>query len=464
MKRVTLGLVLVAGAAFSSSAAAEDQTVRPTLVGPMVGTTKGYIMVDPPSPVEAAQHFSRILFLNRCASGCNITFGTDNSSTNRSSIAQGNLSPWNRGDNTWNQVVACVQEIFAPFDVQVTDVDPGATEHMEAMVAGGSACEVSNDPQCSQILGFAPATCGYIPRSISYTFANNGYFNSNTVNEICATIGQEAAHTWGLDHEYLASDPMTYLPYSGRRHFQNMDPRCGEFSPRNCYCGGATQNSYDLISQRFGTSVPTPPGITITSPQQGASVEPGFPVRAEANEALVRAELYIDNQLVQTITLPPYAFNAPMSLGEGTHQVRVTGYDAPSETPGSAMVSVNIGEPCEDDGDCDDQGDNLTCVGGRCVLGEDGEGGLGDACTTDEECFSNLCLSDGVEMRCVESCVPDSDDCPGGYDCLTFDSGGVCWPGQGGGGGCSSSGPGSALPIGLGLLFGSLLLRRRRRA
>src|SRR4030095_4035620 len=121
---------------------------------------------------------------------------------------------------------------MSPFNIQVTDVDPGATEHMEVMVAGDTACDVYEPPQnpsdCQYVLGVAPATCGYIPRSVSYVFANNGYFNSNTVNEICATVGQEVAHTWGLDHERLASDPMTYLEYSGRRQFQNQAVACGE--------------------------------------------------------------------------------------------------------------------------------------------------------------------------------------------------------------------------------------------
>jgi len=464
MNRAILGLaVAVAGLlATVSPVRAEDNSSPLTTTSMVRG--KGYVRIPDPPIEESVAHFSNVLFLNRCASGCTITPGTDNSSTNRSSIISGtvNLSAFRWGDSMWNQVVSCVQDIFSRFDVVVTDVDPGNAEHMEAMVAGlGSQAGAGQG-----VLGFAPFACGYIPRSISYTFANDNYY-ANDVNEICATIGQEAAHTWGLDHEILASDPMTYAPYNGRRQFQNQLVQCGEYPQQthSCGCGGQQQNSVAEITAVFGTGTPTPPHMTINDPADGAQVEPGFPVHAQADESLNKAELRIDNQLVQTISTPPYAFNAPTDLGQGNHRVEVRGFDL-QNTPGSAFIDVTIGEPCQTPADCQAQGDNYTCVGGRCVLGEGTPGGLGEPCTGDQECYSGLCLTSGTDMKCVESCNPDNNDCPGGFDCLGFEGGGVCWPGDGGGGGggCASSDTGgSALPIGLGLAFAGLIVRRRRR-
>jgi uncharacterized protein (TIGR03382 family) len=475
MKRLILGLAVVFGAI--GTAAAEDnsspaseatlQTPQLSTGRTFVGTTKGYVVVEPPSPEASVAHFSRIMFLNRCVGGCTVTYGSENSSNNRSSIAQGTLSAWSYGDAKWNQLVECVEEIMAPFDIDVTDVDPGQTEHMEALVAGLA----SQFGESNQILGFAPGGCGYIPRSMSFTFANNSYYASGggDIDELCATVGQEIAHTWGLDHEMLASDPMTYLQYNGRRHFQNQAAPCGEYQNRSCNCGGSTQNSYNEILAIFGSAEPTPPNITITQPANGAQVAPGFPVHAEADEALLRAELLINNQVVQTITSPPYTFNAPVTLGDGTYQVTVRGFDI-QDTPGSETISVIIGEPCDTPADCQEVGENYTCVDGRCVPGEGAPGGLGTECTDGTQCFSGICLGTADISLCVEVCTLGEDGCPGGYDCVEDGGGGgVCWPGDGGGddgggGTCATGGNNPTLPIGLGLLFTGLVLRRRRRA
>lgn len=470
MNRVIVGCaVTFAGVLALQSAASADDNGP----GVDVGSTsfvrgKGYVVVPNPDPVESVQHFSNVLFLNRCASGCSIVYGNDNSSTDHSSIAQGSLTAWRYGDAKWDATVACVQDVFSRFNVVVTDVDPGAAEHMEAMVAGLGS-QVGADPG---VLGFAPFVCsyGYIPRSISYTFANDSYYGGGggDVDEICATIAQEAAHTWGLDHEILNSDPMTYAPYGGRRQFQDQLVTCGEYPGQTHLCGCSSsqtqQNSVQRIADRFGMGTPMPPHMTITEPAENAQVDPGFVVRAEADKDLSKAELYIDNQLVRTLTTEPYTFNAPTDLEDGGHRIEVRGYDN-FNTPGSAFRNVVIGAPCETPADCQDAGDNYTCVGGRCVPGEGTPGGLGEDCTGDEECFSGLCLSNGNEMKCVESCNLDANDCPDGYDCLGFEDGGVCWPAAGGGGGgCSSSDDGGgALPIGLGLAFAGLVVGRRRR-
>lgn len=461
---VTLGLVTAAGA----TALASDNA--PNVPGP-AGVRPGirtYIPVDtdvlPGDHAEAGGNFSRILFLNKCTGGCTIYYGNDNSSTNTSGISGGtrNISAYNGGK--WAEIVACVKRIFSPFDVEVTDVDPGNTPHMEAIV-GGTANQLGMD---ANTLGVAPFACGYIPRSMSYTFANafpDFYPAANIPREICATIGQEVAHTWGLDHEMLASDPMTYLDYNGERSFKDESPRCGEYSNRNCNCGGSTQNSYQEILGIFGAADPTPPVVTITNLTVGEQVEPGFAVRAEVDDenGVDHVELWIDGTMTSSLAFPPYAMNAPDDLADGTHRVEVIAYDL-QDTPGSATVDVIIGAPCETPGDCVDAGENYTCVGGRCVPGEGAVGGLGTECTGPTDCFSGICLSGDAGQLCGEVCEPGAGQCPDGYGCLELSDGtGSCWPGaDDGGGGCSSS-SNSAAPIALSLGLVGLVLSRRRR-
>jgi hypothetical protein len=73
---------------------------------------------------------------------------------------------------------------------------------------------------------------------------------------VCEVISQEIAHSFGLDHERLPSDPMTYLDYDGDRTFQDQSAACGEFSDRKCGINGKAcrqrQNSVALLRQRLG--------------------------------------------------------------------------------------------------------------------------------------------------------------------------------------------------------------------
>jgi hypothetical protein len=73
---------------------------------------------------------------------------------------------------------------------------------------------------------------------------------------VCEVIAQEIAHSFGLDHEMLPSDPMTYLDYTGDRTFQNAMASCGEYADRACGINGTTcrrrQNSVALLTERLG--------------------------------------------------------------------------------------------------------------------------------------------------------------------------------------------------------------------
>ena len=69
-----------------------------------------------------------VLFLDRCAAGCAYGPGFDDSRTNTSNLSSGisTLSAFAHGDASFDAVVACVRDTFAPFAIEVTDVDPGA--------------------------------------------------------------------------------------------------------------------------------------------------------------------------------------------------------------------------------------------------------------------------------------------------------------------------------------------------
>ena len=433
-----------------------------------------YRWLDPtmqgaPWAPPTASTVSHVIYMNNCKpGGCTLHAGNNDSTTNTSSIANGTslVSAYQGSTSQWQQLVQCVKDTYAPFNVTIVDQRPASGDYHMAIVAGNAA----DVGESSGVLGVSPFTCGYIPNSISFTFANEEPTN---ILDLCWTVAQETAHSWGLDHKYDNRDPMTYLDTGPTmKTFQDQAGACGEYSSRACNCnytsilGTAQENSYKLIMNVFGPSAPdtTPPTVTINTPAMGASVMPGFGVTATISDdiSVATGELKIDGMSIQTLSAAPWAWNAPMSLTQGSHHVEVIGTDSSGNTQ-TAAVDVVYGTVCHGNSDCNDP--TMVCDNGHCVAGPTTPGGLGSPCTGNGDCSSNECADDGQGHKyCVESCDPTMQACPSGFGCVsTGPSQGVCWPGadNGGGGGCNTTDHGGALAFGLGL--GAMLITRRRR-
>jgi len=503
MKRPQLWAVTTAAGLFLAmgQAAAENETVVPSQgdsinedsrPAPLVTRPRSVMVwtdIDP-ATVSPVVNTNKI-YLNNCKpSGCVIRSGQ--ASSIDGSGYQGTwgisgtrtLTPFSASDAVWTQVVDCLKDVFSPFGVELVTTNPSPAPHFEIMIAGSPTdLGMSNG-----IGGVSPFSCGqYIPNSLVFDFQKVW---GSDVEEICSTAAQEIAHSWALDHVTDPSDPLTYNPYNGRRRFKNAQVQCGSDcsggrSPFGDTCTGLTnqnhpcacpngstiltntQNSVTTIQALFGTGNPTPPTVKITAPKLGAVVAAGFPVTADISDdnGVARAELYVNNTMIQMLGGAPWAFNAPGNLANGTHKVKVIGYDIYG-TSASDEISVVIGKPCGGDGDCPNATD--VCLGGRCVAGPDVTGGLGASCTSNPDCKSGTCASDSSGAKhCVEGCLLGEGQCPDGFGCLEAGGGnGVCWPGydDGTGGGCCSAGSDGSGPMFLGgVVCGMLVLRRRRR-
>jgi MYXO-CTERM domain-containing protein len=413
-----------------------------------------------PALIDVAQpqdHTSNIIYLNRCAGGCTVTGGWDDSREDRSSIVGGTsvVSEFEHGDAAWDAVLRCVALQYEPFDIVITDQDPGpSVEHFEAIVAG-SPNEIGMD---GGVGGVSPFGCGIINNAITFSFAN---IYSST-RDICETVAQETAHAFGLEHEFLCEDPMTYLTGCGEKAFKDIDAECGEFSARECYCGGTRQNSYQALIGHFDAGRPTPPEINIVKPLADALVQPGFVVEVDArdNIGVASVAVYMAGQLLSESSIPPFVFNAPAGLAEGPLAIRVVATDNRGEVS-EKTINVVLGAPCTQDS-C---GDGQVCHGGQCIDGPDSPGGLGSACTAGDQCDSGLCGTAGDEQFCAAPCAAGT--CPDGFDCVGDETSPVCWPADDAGGCRAASGTDGAtsgIGIGFALLFGfGLVLRRRRR-
>lgn len=226
--------------------------------------------VIPDETSETANEASRTIYLNRA--GITVMPGMSDARTNRSSLvtAKATIPEWNRSETLWTETVSCLRDLYAPFDVTITENDPGDVPHMEA-VFGGSG-PLLHLPRAG---GVSPMStrCNVIEHSIVFIFTEDLADSSKVICEVAA---QEIAHSYGLDHELLASDPMTYLSYSGNRAFQDTLADCGEVSARACGVPGyascrAKQNSYELLLERLGPAQEQPGPDEPTLPEGDGS-------------------------------------------------------------------------------------------------------------------------------------------------------------------------------------------------
>lgn len=311
-----------------------------------------YVRVDLPeqalaqNPREVNGGGPQIVYLNRCVGGLTLNPGLeDNSIGNVSSILSAPVSfpQYPFGDAEWNAIVEGVREIFSPFNIMVTDVDPGNTPHDEAVVCGNS----SVSPDFLDAAGIAPFACGLIPNAITYTFPET---IGNDRRFTIETIAQEVAHGWGLDHSFKCEDPMTYLLECGDKSFQDGDFPCGEYEARACDCGGPTQNTYRYISELFGTGVADTqaPVASIISPSDGQSFAIGDTVTVSINATddvgLSRVDLFADGMQAASDSEAPFGDWDLSNVPVGEHDLYIAAYDFAGNETLSEAITVYVTE------------------------------------------------------------------------------------------------------------------------
>ncbi|MCG8419999.1 MAG: hypothetical protein MJE77_18870 [Proteobacteria bacterium] len=439
-----------------------------------------------PGPETArtgAADVSRIIYVNGCwgAEGCTIRHSTANDALqNLSSIpnvAQGQdvkVSEFAHSQEVWNETIRCLREVYWPYDVEIWDSFPGrdadpadtATSHHEAILAG-SAGELGLS---DNIGGIALASCDPVDNVISFSFANT---TGPDWIELCWTVAQESAHSFGLDHAFQCLDPMTYLPGCGQKFFRNELADCGEFSTRPCNCGGMKQNSHNRLLAALGPGQsPAPPDLDIVAPRPDNVIGNDTQIEAVASDPRLvdRLELYINGWLYKTQQghafenrSDPYQFELP-ALPDSVLDIEVRAYND-LDSMSSQTLRVTKGAPCSSSATCLD---GQECDGqGRCIYPAP-TGKLGDVCERPMDCISHLCPQLGNEQRCSEICIPGLEgQCPADFECLEAGSAGTCWPIETAG--CCSAGAGQGPTPGQILLFllcAGMLLRpwRRRRS
>lgn len=198
---------------------------------------------------------SKIIYLERRP--IELKPGEDDAENGYSSVLQSasnkpaRTKGWTGGDAKWKKLVACVQTMFSPFDVVVTDERPSES-HFMMVVVGGKPDDIGMK-NSHHVSGLAPFNGGVIARAVVFGFSGT---TNNDVRQTCETIAMEVAHAYGLDHAYLCKDVMTYLSGCGPKSFVDQDAPCGESKKRVCEGGGKTQNSYRRLIDVLGAKRP----------------------------------------------------------------------------------------------------------------------------------------------------------------------------------------------------------------
>lgn len=239
----------------------EGASFAEELTGDIVGDLEGDGFTRPPVT----------LFLNR--RGGTFTKGSSHSALDRSSLvpassSRATLAPFAGDEAQWREIVDCVGDQFAPFNVRLTEEEPTSGKYIE--VVFGDRPDALGLPW--KVAGIAPMDTKHgrtIERAVVFIFTER--LGEERTGRICEVAAQEVGHAFGLDHEFLCEDPMSYLKgCSGTKVFQNIDARCGEHSPRDCSNGKKTQNSLQVLATKLGVragfSLP-PPAVDQAPPQ-----------------------------------------------------------------------------------------------------------------------------------------------------------------------------------------------------
>jgi MYXO-CTERM domain-containing protein len=435
------------------------------------------------TPSSQPYLISHIVYLNRCSGGCVIKPGTTDSRAQTSDILQSpaNLSAYG-GD--WTGLMNCVKGVMAPFNITVTDVDPGAsTDHFEVVI-GGSPQQAGLP---GNVGGIADYPCGsgscapgtYVQNAVVFDFSAVW---GNDVLYTCGTAAQEVAHAWTLDHATGTHDPMTYNGYQSPLAYTNgavCGSDCGQYpgctGTTNAFCvpcsgnthncmetGVGTQNEVDIITNLFGPAGAAAPTVKFTAPTNGSAVQSGmaFPitVQCDTSDGVMEIDLEIDGIPQSTLTSSPAMFMGPSNLKDGTHALNAA-CGTNKKASAQAAISIVVGNKCSQDSDCMT---NDICYQGACIPGPNAAGGLGATCVGNADCQSGECANDGTNHYCVVPCDPSMDHCPNGFGCLAVGNAGVCWKGasHGGGGICSAGGDGAGWLL---VALSAMLVTGRRR-
>jgi MYXO-CTERM domain-containing protein len=352
-------------------------------------------------------------------------------------------------DSEWQEVVQCVKDKFAPYSAKVTDVDPGTSAHLEIVFGNSTATEFFPPPDpMYEFYGVSPSpSCASgqpIDRAIGFVFTKQiqEALPTSYVKRMCEYGALLAGRSLTLDYEYDCTSVMSLredCDPAVPRSFSTTAVPCGSTSARPCVCGGSAQSSRDGLNDTLGPFDDVPPTLTITEPADGATVQSGFVVKADADDEtqLVKVEMWIDDVFATVDNFPKYELVAPANVAVGPHKIELRAVDNGDNTT-TRTIMLTVQAECSTDAECSPF---EKCTAGACL------GDFGATCVMNTDCATGLCAEGPDGFVCTALCEgPDAITCPAGTVCQLAPGGGLdkCLPSEQGGCACKVGGGGGA--------------------
>lgn len=426
--------------ALPASATADELVVRPHELEPDtldvgIGQSRGEpipVPLDAPKradPIEPLAASQGRIFVN--FDGANLSSGWDDSTANVTQIDEcaGNFAAYGDGAKR-DAVMQAVRDDWAAYDVVIVDTRPASGDYTMNMTG-------PSNPFGGGVLGIAPLDCddSQTHNNITYAFhsINDGFDASTTAT----TIGQEVAHSYGLEHVDEAGDIMNPFNAGGDPSFNdaclnivaNGGIVCG--TQHAAECGSSSlQNSHLELLTLFGPATPdaASPSVSITAPSDGAEFEEGatFDITVDATDdvGIDTVALFNNGEQIQTDGSAPYGWTVE-NVPAGSYEFYVEATDPSGNVSMSNTVTVSVGgvaptdegdDGAADDGNDDDAADDgQVDSGGNSASASDGDGDGGDD-GNDDTAFGDTedgSLPPGFGLdRDAQSCACSSDPSP----------------------------------------------------
>jgi MYXO-CTERM domain-containing protein len=295
--------------------------------------------------------------------GANLTNGWDDATNDVTQIGElaGSFAAYGAGDKR-EAVMQAVRADWAPFNVLITDTRPASGSYTMNMTG-------PTNPFGGGVLGIAPLDCDDSQTHDNITYAFHSVGDSFSAAVTATTIGQEVAHSYGLEHVDQPNDVMN--PYNAGGDAAFLDTcitivqgvACGTQHAAECGDAGQ-QNSYAELMTLFGPSNPdtAAPTVEITYPADGATfpTDSDFTITVEANDdqSVEQVTLYSNAAEQGTDPSTPYGWDVS-NIPAGTYELYVVATDAVGNETTSATITISVGDdlpPSGDEGGADEGG------------------------------------------------------------------------------------------------------------
>ncbi|GEM_PF-5867674 len=296
-----------------------------------------------------------------------------------------------------------VAALFSGINLEVVLERPEADIEYSMVIVGGRPSDIGIQ---ANVAGIAPLDCeDQNHRDIAFTFSED----INTITDVARVTAQEAAHSYGLEHEREPIFVMHPDPRQAIAGFSHgctaIDPAQEVSNPDGIKClhlceSLAHQSSFPELLQRFGPakrSIPDfeAPLVDVSQPVSGAHF-PASPATfridlfASDNIGLKRSWLSVNGGTAMEDPTYPYGFNAH-AWDDGAYQLEVVVEDSAGNR-GHASQTLYIGT----------QSDPIQWPAlGPESLSPQLEDQTGDpvACTDDRQCAASTHCIDGVCLQ-----------------------------------------------------------------